>query len=467
MLSKNWLLITCLTFAFGLTFNVSFACDTTPVITPSNVQSVGGGNYSMDVQVCVGVDGSIDGFATSINCGLNIVSVSPTSLVSGGSTANAFIAGNTVTYNCATCSQSPASNWWAVDDNIAGPCFNFTMIVTGDPSGCAITTTGVNDGCLIIQTSWTVPIPGPCITAGSINAPGSFSGNTSGAGSTCVLRASTDQVVAINLPCNDNWTFSLCGGSSWDTYLYVGSGCCAGNIGINDDFCGLQSQVTANVGPGTVFATVEAFSTFGSGTYTLNVTGANGCPLDLSDIEVVAIPNQEENIIDVSWEVEDEINVASYFLERSIDDGPFTTLETLEPRGINPSGKTSYAVRDWRVKENELYQYRVHVHTTAGEMYDTEIVSAMLMGSEGLNGSRFYPNPASGEARIDLQSGQEGMVIAQVYDTRGRVISEQQMSVHAGTSTARLNLENLTAGVYFVRMSDSQNHSLMRKLVVE
>lgn len=460
MCCKNYFVLVFIAFGFCF-FNSAQACDTTPIVSGSNVQAIGGGNYTVDVQVCVGVNGSTNGFSTSINCGLNILATTPLSITNGANTATASIAGNTVTYNCASCN---VSNWFEPDDLIAGPCFNFTLTVNGNPENCILTANGINDGCLFIATSWTGNIPGPCVNAGAITAPASFSGNTATSTNSCNLRPSNDQIIQVNLPCNDLWTFSLCGTASWDTYMYVGNACCSSNFGLNDDACGLQSQVSATLGPGTIYVTVEGFSSSSSGTYTLNVTQQNSCPLEAGDIQLYAQANETENTIDLKWTVENEENVLNYIVERSIENGPYSSIGQFEPGG---AGFAEYDFQDWLVKAGELYSYRVHVHEISGTMYDSEIATVMLGAASGLSAGTFYPNPAVEKATIELRSGEEGRLDVNIYDTRGRIIAARGLSVHAGSTNASLNITDLASGVYFVRMTDKYKNTVMRKLVVE
>lgn len=440
------------------------ACDSTPVLQASNVQIVGTGpNYTVDFNICMGINGSQDGFDLQIGCGLNILSVAPTSLTNGANTATASIVGNTVTFNCGACN---AANWFEPDDFVAGPCFAFTATVTGNPENCPYTVTGINDGCLIIATSWSATVPGPCITDFNINGPGTHSSTTTGAGNDCNLRSSLDRTYAINLPCNDLWTFSLCGGSSWDTYLYLGSTCCASDLGQNDDFCGLQSSITANTGPGTVYLTVEAFGS-SSGTYTLNVTGANGCPLDITDqITLNAAPNPGGTSVDIDFQVDTEANVAEYILERSSDGNLFLPMEEFSPKGLNPTGApTEYRFRDHNVKQDVSYAYRVHVHTTTGEVFDTDPVFVFMNADDGLQAGAFYPHPASAEANIVLGSQTDAVVTARVYDVRGAVVQERPYQVHAGNTVLKMDFADLAEGTYFVRFSDPKQGTVVRKVV--
>ena len=82
-------------------------------------------------------------------------------------------------------------------------------------------------------------------------------GNSCGAGNDCDLRDTEEVIYSVTLPNAGTWTFSTCG-STYDTYLYIGD-CCDGSMGENDDFCGLQSEITLDLPAGEVWVTLEAF----------------------------------------------------------------------------------------------------------------------------------------------------------------------------------------------------------------
>jgi hypothetical protein len=78
-------------------------------------------------------------------------------------------------------------------------------------------------------------------------------------------------------------TFSLCGGATWDTYLRLYDNCPtdpgAVQLAFNDDFCGLQSEITYTLDVATYWLVVEGFSS-GSGAYTLTVSCTTVGPCD-------------------------------------------------------------------------------------------------------------------------------------------------------------------------------------------
>ena len=76
-----------------------------------------------------------------------------------------------------------------------------------------------------------------------------------------------------------SYTFSLCGGSTWDTRIAILNACDpnAGVLGCNDDSCGLQSLATATLAAGqTYMIVIGGYGSAGAGTGTLNISAPSG-----------------------------------------------------------------------------------------------------------------------------------------------------------------------------------------------
>ena len=268
------------------------ACDTSPILTPTNIVDIGGGFFTFDMQVCIGENGSEVGFDLSMGCGLNVTATSAATLTNSGKVATASITGGVLTY--LDPGFAATGTWWEVDDFIAGPCFNFTVTVDGDPQNCSVSVGGINDGCT--STPSTSIVGYVCTADFSITAPASQAGNTSGAGNGCNFSASEEQVIEVILPCDETYTFSLCGNATWDTYMVLSSGCCGGTISTNDDGCSSQSTITAALTAGTYYITIEGFGISDAGAYTLDVTQANPCPTPCTaDYSITGPANQNGN----------------------------------------------------------------------------------------------------------------------------------------------------------------------------
>ncbi len=96
--------------------------------------------------------------------------------------------------------------------------------------------------------------------------------STCGAGDDCSppsqYNDTEDHTYEVLIPTDGEWTFSLCA-SSYDTWLVIGTALCGEEVGWNDDFCGLQSELTAFVPAGTYYVDVEGYS--GCGDYILEI----------------------------------------------------------------------------------------------------------------------------------------------------------------------------------------------------
>ena len=123
---------------------------------------------------------------------------------------------------------------------------------------------------------------------GSIAAPGTFSGTTTGATDDCTLNDNTrDNTIQVTIPCDGDWTFHTCDPTTnFDTWIFLGTSCCDGALADNNNFCGPQSSFTTNLTSGTYFLTIEAFGTSIDGNYLLTVRDATppaiSCPANVS-----------------------------------------------------------------------------------------------------------------------------------------------------------------------------------------
>lgn len=446
-----------LTFLFAV--NTARACDTSPVLTASNVTNIGGGFYTFDLQVCIGVNGSQNGFDVTMGCGLNIVATAQPTQTGAGGVATAGIAGGVLTYSF------PGPGWFEPDDGIAGPCFNMTLTVDGDPAGCSVTSTGINDGCLIFTTSWSTTVPAPCGADYTITCPAAQSGNTVGGGNTCALRGSEDNTIQVILPCADTWTFSLCGGSAWDTYLYLGTNCCVGDITFNDDFCGLQSQMTAALAAGTYYVTVEAFSAFSGGAYTLNVTSANPCtPLPVGLLTFSGEYQRDKNSNFLSWITTSEVNNDYFLVERSYDGENFTAVGEVD--GVGSSiVENVYSFYD-PVDSHKLTYYRLKQVDTDGAYEYSNTITIDNRESSDIVFGAIYPNPANQTFVVKTFAREEmDPVIAEVYSDQGKLVNTEMLPGSTNESNYEIDIENIPSGVYSVHLK-TNGYSEVQRLVV-
>jgi hypothetical protein len=174
-----------------------------------------------------------------------------------------------------TASGCNSSGWTYIDD-VSGTATNNVTLTAGttyyfllDDEDISGSTGSITIGCPCIGQ----PVDGTYTYNGNF----SISGTTVGACDDNALRAGFDRTYAVNISCAGSYTFSLCG-SSFDTYLYLTNAVGSGVIAENDDFCSLQSQITATLAAGTYYLTVEGWLSSSVGAFTLNVSGTGSAP---------------------------------------------------------------------------------------------------------------------------------------------------------------------------------------------
>lgn len=131
----------------------------------------------------------------------------------------------------------------------------------------------------------------------SCPGPSTISGTTVGAGDDCRVSGagqadslSQDVIVQINIAQNGLYTFSLCGGTAWDSFIHLTTGCCAGSILESDDddcgtFGGLSRINCRSLTAGTYYLIVEGWSQADAGPFTLTVTCCTPCDVTCVDSE--------------------------------------------------------------------------------------------------------------------------------------------------------------------------------------
>ena len=454
--NRSYLLVAL--FLINISFG-SIACDTTPTITASNVTSVGGGFFTIDVQVCIGTDGSNDGYDLSMNCGLNITATSAPTQNNGGAIATASITGGVLNY------FYPGPGDFEPDDGISGPCFSQTITVDGDPLGCTVTATGLNDGCLLIVSEWSATIPGPCFADFTQVGAGSVSGNTTGAGNNCTLRASQDQIIQINVPCDDTWTFSLCGNATWDTYLYLSNSCCGPSISLNDDACGLQSQISTFLSSGTYFITVEAFGSGSSGAYTLDVSSGSPCsvlPIGLIDFSGDFDEVSRSNLL--TWTTSSESNNDFFLIERSTDGTNYQPIADIDGAG-NSSIENRYTYYDPVASAGVFYYRLKQVDFDGSFTYSHSISIESKIDTDSFFGS-IFPNPAKTAFTLITSARNQAIPVSlSFYNNQLQLIKTEELAGSKNASNYKIDVSDLKAGVYTVHLRSGEKAEV-RKVVI-
>ncbi len=99
----------------------------------------------------------------------------------------------------------------------------------------------------------------------------------------------------------------------------------------------------------------------------------------------------------------------------------------------------------------------------------SQIATISNIAPQALNlKAEIYPNPTSGKATVSYFLPEEGTVQLKIYDQRGNLIQQSQLSnAHKGGNITTVDLSNQAAGVYFCNIITKDEVKTLRMLVVK
>ncbi len=84
-----------------------------------------------------------------------------------------------------------------------------------------------------------------------------------------------------------------------------------------------------------------------------------------------------------------------------------------------------------------------------------------------MNEISVFPNPTSGKAMLTIASLVDCKYNVKVQDILGKVIVDEDLTIHEGLNTKELNLENLVSGVYIISLRSTSSQIKTLRIVVE
>ncbi len=117
--------------------------------------------------------------------------------------------------------------------------------------------------------------------------------------------------------------------------------------------------------------------------------------------------------------------------------------------------KTFYPSWGWAQSDPEHYLIRIKTS------YDNDWLGISDKSSDISNGNCF-PNPASNQVLISYHLKNQQQITINIYDITGQLVIQQREGIQLeGQHFAQININDLSAGIYFY----SVNNSEMKKLV--
>ena len=162
------------------------------------------------------------------------------------------------------------------------------------------------------------------------------------------------------------------------------------------------------------------------------------------------------NKVVLSWEVENEINVDRYEIERSFNSIDFSLVTSI--KAIN---NRNYSVTDFAEnnKDKRVY-YRIKKIDNDRRFSYSEIFNLHIPFNVKFN---IYPNPASDVIHVQLNNSSNDLVAVEVCDMTGKIVMHSNYLYNNGI--IHIATKALSTGTFMVKLT-SNGESYVQKVVV-
>jgi hypothetical protein len=178
--------------------------------------------------------------------------------------------------------------------------------------------------------------------------------------------------------------------------------------------------------------------------------------LSVQKIDISALLNG--NSAKVKWQTTQEENVATYYVERSIDGINFTTVTTALSKG---NGSFSYEVSDDISQLNAtVVYYRIKAVDNSGVSKYSPRASISLTGSVKLVVS---PNPFTETVSISISSMEKAKAELRLINLTGQIVFQKATTIEKGRNSIVLNeFSHISKGTYFLEISIGQKRETQK-----
>ena len=195
-----------------------------------------------------------------------------------------------------------------------------------------------------------------------------------------------------------------------------------------------------------------------SNTYRVNVKvparsyaiWAQGAALPVELINFSAMGQNGQVRLD--WESAAEVDFAGYHIERSRDGKSFESLDWIPAQGKETTSAT-YQYFDKSPIRGEVLYYRLKLLDLDGSFTYSPVRTAKVEKEWGL--PLIMPNPTNGNTLLSFKAPTEEIVSLYLFDAMGHQKMENEIPAVKGLNSMELNLQGLTAGIYYLQLTEN------------
>ncbi|HMQ49757.1 MAG TPA: T9SS type A sorting domain-containing protein [Saprospiraceae bacterium] len=173
--------------------------------------------------------------------------------------------------------------------------------------------------------------------------------------------------------------------------------------------------------------------------------------------------NQNEQFIELNWDVPFENQTLGYQIERSVNGGSFEALDWVRPLSQSDE-PASYLFIDKDVFPGEDLYYRIKmVEKNGGNEYSP--VQSIQMRAHQMN-FELVDKPDKKGSILYINSNYKSSAEIKLYDAKGKMALEKKQSLRVGATAVELDTSVLPKGVYYVNVLIGKEKKWSERLVV-
>ncbi|CAN5354563.1 hypothetical protein BH09BAC2_BH09BAC2_16080 [soil metagenome] len=175
-------------------------------------------------------------------------------------------------------------------------------------------------------------------------------------------------------------------------------------------------------------------------------------PLPVTFTKVKAY--QQNNDINVEWNVENEVAIKEYDVEKSVTGIQFSKAVTVKAKGSVTPTSTTYTWTDVNAQKGANF-YRIRSIGLNGESKYTSIVKVVLGGRSEIT---IFPNPVvDGNLNVQFSNVDKGTYKMCILNPAGQVIMKKDIILQEGSTTEIFKLNNMSHGSYQLEITKPDN----------
>ncbi|MDB5277205.1 MAG: type sorting protein [Ferruginibacter sp.] len=187
-------------------------------------------------------------------------------------------------------------------------------------------------------------------------------------------------------------------------------------------------------------------------------------PLPVTFTDVKAL-RQAASVL-LKWNVENEINISKYEVERSLNGKDFSVVNTTLAAGKN-SLTGSYSWADQTPSGNTSFYRIKSIGTDGSDVQYTSVMKVNMLQND--MSFTVYPNPVTAN-KINLQLANQpaGVYQVKLIDITGQVLYTSRISVNTNSLSQIIDLERkFPKGIYHLGITSPDNNIQVKRIVVQ